>query len=218
MGYFELIARSDVFVFLDSVQFEKQSWQSRNRIRTRKGDIQWLSVPIAKAPLDTAISEIEIAPNPPGWKEKQYKTILTHLRTAPHFSEVEQMLEGHFQGSQSHLADLNISFISTVARELGIDTELVRSSRLTSEGKKADLLLNLCEELGADHYYSNAGSAVYLEAERERFESNGIELEFQDWTHPVYDQLGRGFVSHLAVIDGLSCMGWDRCRELIFAG
>ena len=46
LGYFDLIDQVDAFVFLDNVQFEKQSWQQRNRIKTPTG-LQWLTVPVA---------------------------------------------------------------------------------------------------------------------------------------------------------------------------
>ena len=45
LGYFVLINRSDVFVFLDSVQFDKRSWQQRNRIKTPNGELM-LTVPV----------------------------------------------------------------------------------------------------------------------------------------------------------------------------
>ena len=61
LGYFELVAQADVFVFLDTVQFERQSWQSRNKIRSSDGRIHWLSVPVIAAPLDTLIKDIELA-------------------------------------------------------------------------------------------------------------------------------------------------------------
>ncbi len=35
-GYFDLIDQSSVFVFLDDVQFDRQSWQQRNRIISTK--------------------------------------------------------------------------------------------------------------------------------------------------------------------------------------
>ena len=34
LGYFDLIDQVDRFVVLDNVQFEKQSWQQRNRIKS----------------------------------------------------------------------------------------------------------------------------------------------------------------------------------------
>ena len=46
LGVLEKIQRADCFVFLDTVQFEKNEWQNRNRIRTRDGGVQWITVPV----------------------------------------------------------------------------------------------------------------------------------------------------------------------------
>jgi hypothetical protein len=44
LGYFDKIDKADKFVFLDTVQFKKNEWQNRNKIRTVHG-CQWLTVP-----------------------------------------------------------------------------------------------------------------------------------------------------------------------------
>ena len=51
-GVFELINSVDKFVFYDNVQFTKQDWRTRNRIKTDDGTL-WLSVPIERQKLNT---------------------------------------------------------------------------------------------------------------------------------------------------------------------
>jgi len=64
LGYFDLIDQVDVFVLLDSVQFEKQSWQQRNRIKTPTG-LQWLTVPVEfRGRLGQRIMEVIIRDDP----------------------------------------------------------------------------------------------------------------------------------------------------------
>lgn len=215
LGYFDLVARADVFVFLDSVQFEKQSWQSRNRIRTPKGDVQWLSVPIRKQSLSTVIKDIEIAPNPPGWRGKQMKTIAANLQKAPSFADAEMALGPALGEDHAYLAELNMAFIKQVAGELGARTQFVRASKLPCTGGRDQLLLNICNHFEADRYYSNAGSSIYLEESRSNFESQGVELVFQNWLHPTYEQHGIGFVSHLSIIDTIAAVGWGGVREFL---
>jgi hypothetical protein len=209
LGYFNLIASADVFVLLDTVQFEKQSWQSRNRVRTTQGDVQWLSVPVSNQPLSTPIQTIHIAPSPPGWRRKQLKTLEQHLRRTPFFEETETLYKTVLGESATHtfLADLNIEFIQATSQMLGIDTHLVRCSDLPVDGKRADFLLNICQHFGATTYLSNAGSAVYLEASRSDFSAAGVNILYQDWPHPEYSQNGPGFVSHLSCVDAIACMG-----------
>ena len=61
LGYFDLIDQVDKFVLLDTVQFEKQSWQQRNRLKTPDG-LQWLTVPVKiKGRSTQTIREVEIA-------------------------------------------------------------------------------------------------------------------------------------------------------------
>ena len=218
LGYFELIAQVDAFVFLDSVQFEKQSWQSRNKIRSNDGRLQWLSAPVMNAPLDTAIKDIDLAPNAQKIFNKQHRTIRQELGKAPYFHEAEGILSEHFDLNlaTSNLADFNIRFIEKVTEALGVKpTKFFRSSALQASGHREELLIRICEELGGDFYYSNAGSASYLEEARSKFENAGIELAFQNWEHPTYPQLCEPFESHLSCVDAIASVGLEKCRKFI---
>ena len=45
LGFFDKISQSDIFVMLDNVQYEKNYFQNRNRIRIQSG-WAWLTVPV----------------------------------------------------------------------------------------------------------------------------------------------------------------------------
>jgi hypothetical protein len=211
LGYFDLIARADIFVLLDIVQFEKQSWQSRNRIRTTQGHVSWLSVPVSNAPLSTLLKDVQVASSPSGWRRKQAKTIEQQLGRAPFFGQAESIYLATYsgQGFNASLADMNTRFIMAVSEALDLKTRLVRASELPVHGSRTELLLALCRHFSATTYYSNAGSAVYLETSRPRFADVGVEIVYQDWKHPEYQQVGPGFVSHLSCIDAIACLGID---------
>ena len=85
------------------------------------------------------------------------------------------------------------------------------------QGRRSDLILSLCQQIGATTYYSAAGSSAYLEQDRQQFEDAGIEVKFQDWQHPVYQQRGEAFVSHLSVVDAIANVGVERTREFLCA-
>ena len=86
MGYFELIDRSDCFVFLNDVQFQKKSWQHRNRIKGANGDIL-LSVPVqTKGRRFQKIYETEIDTNQQ-WVKSHLRTIEISYKKAPYFSD-----------------------------------------------------------------------------------------------------------------------------------
>lgn len=220
LGYFNLIATADVFVFLDTVQFERQSWQSRNRLRTAKGDVQWLPVPVSKQPLATLVRDVAIASNPPVWRRKLSGTIANCLGKAPFFEDARSLAASALGNDSAfdNLADMNIHFIGEVTRAFGIGTRLVRSSELPVAGQRADLLLDICRYLGATTYYSNAGSSVYLEESRPMFLEAGIQLTYQDWIHPVYQQTGPDFVSHLSCLDAIACMGTAAAAAAVRTG
>jgi len=206
-GYFDLILKSDYFIFLDDVQLEKQSWQTRNRLRTISGDILWLSVPVRKSPLSSLIKDIEIAPNPPGWRRKQMKSVNACLSRASFFNEIHELVESIFSQPFTSLCDNNIAIIKLICSHLGIKTNFYLSSSLGISGSREDRLLSICKHFGASTYYSNKGSSAYLSPFHSQFTTSGISLKFQEWPHPIYSQGKLDFFSHLSILDALAYMG-----------
>ena len=209
LGYFEQIAKSDCFVFLDTVQYERQSWQSRNRIKDHHDQVLWLSVPVATHALGTAVADIKIALQNVNWQRKHLNSIRTHLAKTPHLGKVLALLEGVYQQQHTALADLNIALITAVCQAMGITTKLLRASELKVSGSKADLLLQIVKQLNGTHYFANQGSKVYLEQEHERFWAQEVNICYQQWQHPVYQQKGRQFVSHLAWPDAVAYLDFN---------
>jgi hypothetical protein len=214
-GYFEQIAAADDFVFLDTVQFTKQSWQCRNRLKGADGAPIWLTVPIASHPLDTPIHAIRIAPTPPQWRRKHLRTIEQCLRNAPYFDRFFPAVSHWLESGQDGLADLNISGIRMFAALLGLRPRFHRASQLGCRGRRSELLVDICTKLGSDRYYAGLGSQGYLEDDRHLFDAAGISIRYQAWEHPVYAQQGVGFVSHLSVLDALMNIGPEAARELL---
>ena len=210
LGYFEQMTQVDYFVFLDTVQFEKQSWQSRNRIRDRAGNTLWLSVPIASHHLADRICDIRIAPEKTNWRRKHLNSVRTHLGGTPHLDSVMDILEGALNEKHDRLVDLNIDLIDRTRQALGIQTRLLRASELKARGSRADLLLAICRELDCNRFLANAGSRCYLHTEEERFEQAGVKIEYQRWKHPEYPQRGEEFIPNLSWVDPVCHLGWER--------
>ena len=78
---------------------------------------------------------------------------------------------------------------------------LVRSSTLGVDGAKSDLILALCRAVGADCFLGGlGGTRGYLEGAA--FERAGIEVRWQEFSHPQYAQCAGGpFVAGLSSID-----------------
>jgi hypothetical protein len=215
LGYFEQIAAADDFVFLDTVQFTKQSWQCRNRLKGSNGAPIWLTVPIASHSLDTPIHAIRIAPTPPQWRRKHLRTVEQCLRNAPHFDRFFPAIAHWLESGHDSLADLNIAGIRLFAAVFGLRPRFHRASQLGCRGRRSELLVDICTRLGASRYYASRGSQVYLEEDRRLFDAAGISIRYQDWEHPVYPQQGAGFVSHLSVLDALMNAGPEAARRYL---
>ncbi|MCW5699292.1 MAG: WbqC family protein [Rhodospirillales bacterium] len=215
LGYFEQMASADTFVFLDTVQFTRRTWQSRNQIKGLNGQPLWLTVPVARHDQQTAIRDIRICPAQPKWRYKHLKSIETSLKNAPYFDRFFPEIEAWIEADYEYLADFCIAGILMFAGFLDLNPRFHRASELNIVGKRSDLLLAILLKLDARHYYTSLGAKVYLEGDRKIFDAAGIEIRYQTWEHPVYPQQGSTFVSHLSVIDALMNIGPAAVRRLI---
>ena len=202
LGYFDLIKKSDIFVLYDNVQFEKQSWQQRNRIRNKNGE-QMLTVSVKHGKgLERKISEVEIDSN-----QKILKKHLTSIKLsygrAINYAFIFPELEEIYNSNPALLIDLNVALIKLGMKLFNINTELVYASELSPQGTRVEALVDICKKINSIHYYSPAGSQTYID-ENNLFDKNGIRLSYQGFKHPVYKQINDdNFISHLSFIDYL---------------
>lgn len=198
LGYFDKIIKSDVFVFLDSVQFEKNSFTNRNKIKTPQGAI-WLTIPVkTKGHIGNTLADIEID-NIQNWQKKHLNTIFMSYKKAPRFGECYSKLENLYQQQYQLLSELCWNQLLFWLREFGCKTEVVRSTTLLIDAKKSDLILELCRHFNADHYISGVLGKNYLK--EEDFLNNGIMVSYQDYQHPVYPQLWGDFLPYMSILD-----------------
>lgn len=215
LGYFDLMDQADVFVFLDSVQFDKRSWQQRNRIKSPNGELL-LTVPVlTKGRFDQRICDVELD-STNSFKDAHLKAIKYNYAKAEYFKEYSDGLEKIFLREHHLLAELNIDLIMWIKDMLGIKTAVLRSSDLNVQGKRVELLVNICKEVGAKHYLSPVGAKEYIDG-TDVFLKNNLMLSYSNFVHPVYRQLFGDFVSHLAAIDLLFNAGAESL-EIIRSG
>lgn len=197
LGYFDKIERCDVFVFLDNVQFKKNEWQNRNKIKTTQ-KWQWLSVPVLHR-FTQKISEVEVN-NTAQWGKKHLNALITNYSKAPFFKEHIGFFEQTYAQEWKYLVDINIHLIRYLVKALGIwDKKFVLASEHNPREGRTERLVDLCKQLGAGAYLSGKDGADYLNMEE--FEKEGIRVIFQDYKHPVYSQLFGSFEPYLSVID-----------------
>lgn len=204
IGYFYKICRSDVFVILDDVQYTKNSFINRNKIKTPNG-ANWLTMPVIAGKLSQAINEtwyFEKNKN----VQKIKKTVELNYRKSPFFDEYFVPFCNCLDFDAEQVAAFNANLLFWINSQLDINTEIVLTSALPGiEGSSTDRLVAICKTLGGDRYLSGTGGANYQE--EELFNANGISLTYSDFVHPVYNQVYGGFLPYMSVIDYLFNVG-----------
>lgn len=212
IGYFGMIDRADIFVFLDTVQFARRSWQQRNRIKTANGPLM-LTVPVhKKGARDQKIGEVMIDEGA-RFAEKHVRAIEHALSKAPYFTEHSGQLFAILGMGHQKLADLNIEMITWLAQAMGISCKFVRSSEINATGSKADLLANICEALDGETYLSAPGSRDYIESSA-AFRTHGITVSYHHYEHPTYAQLYGEFEPYMSAIDLLFNLGPESLERI----
>jgi hypothetical protein len=210
LGFFEQMWQADCFVFYDDVQYDKNGWRNRNRIKTPQGP-HWLTVPV-RAHLGDAVKGVKID-NKQKWTEKQIKTIEQFYAQAPFFQEYFPAIRNILSAEYESLIDLDVALIEKINSMLGLNRKILFSSKLKSQdGGKIGRLINICKEIGADAFYEGAAGANYIDDEE--FAKNGIKIIYQDYKHPEYRQLYGKFEPYLSILDLLFNEGPDSLKIL----
>ncbi len=210
-GYFRIMKEADVYVFLDNVQFESRSWQCRNRIKSPQKPI-WLSVPTHHGG-EPKIRDVEID-NSKEWRKQHWRAIKTCYGKAPYFREFSPFFESVYDRNWSMLVSLNIHIIKHLASQLGLSPVFVQASKLDIEGKRTNLLLDICRIFRAERYVSSIGAKEYMEKDgaKEFFEREGIRIEFLKFNHLIYRQLFGNFTPEMSFVDCLFNCGRDSSK------
>ncbi|MDD5759674.1 MAG: WbqC family protein [Desulfobulbaceae bacterium] len=198
IGYFEMIAASDVFIFLDDVQFSKKSWQQRNRVKGANGPF-WLTIPVQQRNGSFQKIKEVMVDNSISWQKKHLKSIEISYVKSPYLSTYIDALRAVYEMKCTLLADFNITFILMLMAKLGIQTPTLCSSEMGVSVDANEKIIELCRKVGADELYDAAGARVFIDDHL--FEQAGIKVAYQDYVHPEYRQLHGDFVSHKSVID-----------------
>ncbi|MDE3225740.1 MAG: WbqC family protein [Nitrospirota bacterium] len=209
LGYLDKIDRADVFVVLDNVQFKKNEWQNRNRIRTAQG-WQWVTVPVLHR-FGQKINEVRVNSGE-DWAAKHVRTIEMHYARAPHREPLMDGLRAIYRQPWERLSDLNVAVLRWLLTAYGITTPMRIASEMSLREEPTDRLIDICRAVGGDRYLAGAGAAGYMD--RPRFEASGIGLEVQDFHHPVYRQCYEPFMPGMAAIDLLFACGGEALQRL----
>lgn len=201
--YFSKILKSDCFVLLDNVSFQKNGVQNRNQIKTSSGKL-WLTVPVyhhyGQLIRDTIIPDLKIG-------KKHLKTIEYNYKKSLHFHEIFEFLSPILSFGYNNLSQLNTELIKSILTFLQYKGEIILASTLNVIGRKSDLIRNICISMDAKNYLSGPGGLSYLNIND--FQSHGINIMFYENKFIQYSQLHmhQPFYNDLSILDFLFNVG-----------
>lgn len=218
LGFFNKMANADVLVILDIVQYRKRYFQNRNQILVN-GEKKYIGVPII---LDNyrekTIKEMQIySDRDVPWKSKYLKTIEYNYKRHPFFDEYFPFFEELVKKDICSLYEFNMEIINYFADKLDLTTEIIMASDLSPVGKKSDLTLDIAKKSGASVYLSGPSGRDYMELDK--YKNENVDVWFNDFKHPVYDQKGTDvFIPYLSTLDLFMNVGAKQAKSVIAEG
>ncbi len=213
-GYFNLIAQSDIFIFYDSANFSKGSWQSRNRILVQ-GEIQWISLPILHVK-NQQIKNTQLHKKI-NWPRKHINQLLNSYSKHPFISELTPMLNLLETNRFSTLADLNIEIITWFANQLGVNTPFYRTSELDIPLKatRSQKLESICDQFNCGVYLSPVGAEQYLTEDKAFTNTNSV-LKYQNFVPNRYSHHKQDrYTPYLSIFDVVANIGFKATSNYI---
>ena len=212
IGYFQLVAASDLFVIYDNIQYTKKGWINRNRLLI-KGTDKVFTLPLQRASDYLEVRDRYIAP------EFNRSKVLNQFKggyvNAPFFRETFTLLEEVFNCKEQNLFDFIRHALALTLGQLGITTKVITSSEVKAEHQATgeDRVLSICKSLGATSYLNpSGGRALY---DKKRFSELGIDLRFLETMPFEYAQFSEPFVPNLSIIDVMMFNPPNIVHELI---
>ncbi|MBN2467297.1 MAG: WbqC family protein [Deltaproteobacteria bacterium] len=198
LGYFEQMALTDLFVYLDDVQYTRKDWRNRNRVKTANGWI-WLTVPVKKCPRDTLLGDVVINYEQ-DWVRRHLKTLEVAYKKAPFFHPLYDEIKDILESGITNLVQLDVVLLQCLRKHLKITTpERFSSSVPRRATNKNERIMEICRYFDADLLYDGKSAAEFID--RDLFAARGLEVIFQDYAHAHYPQQFDGFIPNLSAVD-----------------
>jgi len=218
LGYISKASMADVYFILDNVQYVKDVFQNRNKIRVKQGDGWcWLNIPVLKAKTHMMNwSEVRID-NSQKWVKKHLNTIYHSYSKTPYFQPLYENIEKIYLENEEFLLDFIIKISKLLLREYNVNIPIYQVSKLIEmghdiTGSKSDLIVNMCKAAKADNFIFGSIGKTYMD--KKVFENSNINYYFQNFKHPEYNQIHGKFITHMSSIDLLFNHGKDSIKIL----
>jgi hypothetical protein len=198
LGLLDKISQANAFILCDTMQFKKEYFEHRNKIRTKDG-WQWIIVSVED---DThkPMKEIKISNNRP-WKRKYLNSIKQNYSKAPYYNQLFPIIEEIINKNHTHLIDLNKELLNLFLKWYGIKPEIIMLSDLNIDNnlKSTDLLIEMAKKSNADVFLAGPSGKDYIK--QDKFKEAGIGLDFHHFECPIYKQQFEPFMRNLSALD-----------------
>jgi hypothetical protein len=214
LGYFHKILEGDCFVYLDNVQFRKNYFQNRTQIKDLNGNAFWFTIPVQKAPLETLINKILIAPvfQP----QKAVKMLQAYYGKSPYYAELSPAVNEILLAPYKGLNEMNLASIKYILKLLQINKPFYIASELDLKNEDPNgRIIEICTNLRADKYLAGKGGRNYMNLGL--FETANIEIRWQEFlpSKYVYNQINGNFIPGLSMLDVLFNIGPEKTSSLL---
>jgi len=216
LGYFQLIYKSDIFVFLDDFQFSVQSYHQRNKLFVNQDQVDWYTVPIKKTnTFGVSINKAHFDESR-NWRKKLVGRLEKNYFKTPFFDNIYPLIGDIIINEKSNLSKLNIKLIKAVVKLFDWDIQWEFSSKYPSKAIRSERVLELLKKCGAKHYYSPIGAMQYLKDDG-IFPVSNLDVSFQNFYVKKYPQKNSSgeFIPSLSVLDALFNVGPEETIKLI---
>ena len=206
VGYFDVIASVDEFIFLDEVQYTHRDWRNRNLIHTPSGD-RWLTIPIESSKINRNTPIKNVYTSNSYWIPEHLESIRRNYRKSEYFDILFPQLEGIYVGlTSTNLSEINQTLIRTLSKIMNIKVNFSDSSLYpNSLAQKSDRILEICLAAGASVYVSGPAAKNYLD--EGKFADFGVQVEWFTYNYLAYKKLWDDTNTNLSIIDTLLNIG-----------
>lgn len=206
LGYFYQIHLSDVFVFLDDVQYTKRDWRNRNIIKSNDfNEFNWLTIPVVTSKkYFQKINEVEISDS--NWKTKHLNKIFEVYKKERNFKNGFLIIEKFYDSINSNkLSEVNQNLISSICEFLNIKFQPLNSILFNYHENPSERLLEICKELKATYYLTGPNAKNYLEINL--FEK--IKVEFINYPENIIQNNLKNGIKGYSILDFIIKHGDD---------
>ncbi|MDA9232868.1 WbqC family protein [Candidatus Pelagibacter sp.] len=210
-GYFNKINKSDVYIVMDNVQLSKSGWTHRDKIKTSK-EVSWITIPIKNIKKKQLIKDCLID-HDINWKKKHINMISESYKNSKFINEGIEIINDLYKLNTNYLFEFNFNIINKLFEIFKINVDIKLLSQLNVDGDKSELLIKILKKINSNLYLSGDGAKNFIDIDL--FKNNNIEIIFNDFKHPIYEQIHGNFVKDLSILDIILNCGITETEKLI---